>query len=42
MSLCEGEKAVGAVKESMLTASRLMAKCIPFRVSKTVQCRYLG
>ena len=36
MSRCEGEKAVDAVTESMLTVSRLMAKCIPFRVSKIV------
>ena len=42
MRLSEGEKAVDAVTEPMLIASRLMAKCIPFRVSKTVQCRYLG
>lgn len=42
MSLCEGEKVVDVATEPMLIASRLLAKCLPLSVSKTVQCQYLG
>ena len=42
MRLCEGEKVVDEVIEPQLFARRLITKCLPFSVSKAVQCRYLG
>lgn len=42
MRLCKGEKVVDEVTEPMLIARRLITKCLPFNVSRTVQCQYLG